>query len=183
MNKFYNRVAFRALPFLAILGVSALFSGCKKTPDYVNPVYSCGCGAMSWVGTQYPLLDANYIIPIEGEALSRRYYCSADVQIEGETGTHNVNLIIEISDVSESVIYVGDDEVEMEIVAHEVNENDPILPVRTYVATDGVVQISPALLGGNEPVSFNLIVRELYDGDLVGFEKALTGNLNVLVSY
>jgi hypothetical protein len=168
--------------FSASLSMLTL-SGCQKNPEFVNPVYACGCGALNWSGVEYPLLDANYILTDELEETSRRYYVTSDVKVEGENGAHSVNVIIEVNDVVESVFYVGDDDEDaiLDVVIHEINENDPILPLRTYVPVDGVVQIVPAILGGTETASFNLIVRELYDGDLVGFEKSLTGNLSVQI--
>ena len=106
------------------------------------------------------------------------------MKVEGETKPHSINVMIEVNDALESVFYVGDDEkgVVLDILIHEINENDPILPLRTFLATDGVVQIIPAILGGTETASFNLIVKELYNGSLVGFEKALIGNLSVFIN-
>ena len=172
----FKRTLFIGSAALTLISMLTL-SGCQKNPEFVNPVYACGCGALNWTGVEYPLLDANYIVPDSLEETSRRYYITSDVAVEG------VNVIIEVNDALESVFYVGDDDEDaiLNVLIHEINDNDPILPLRTFVPIDGVVQIVPAILGGTETVSFNLVVRELYDGDLVGFEKSLTGNLSVYV--
>jgi hypothetical protein len=175
---------FKRTLFISTAALTLLtLSGCQKNPEFVNPVYACGCGLLNWSGAEYPLLDANYIVPDSLEETSRRYYITSDVAVEGENAAHSVNVIIEVNDVLESVFYVGDDDEDaiLSVLIHEINDNDPILPLRTFVPVDGVVQIVPAILGGTETVSFNLVVRELYDGDLVGFEKSLVGNLSVYV--
>jgi hypothetical protein len=178
----FRRTLFIGSVALTLISVLTL-SGCQKNPEFVNPVYACGCGTLNWTDVDYPLLDANYIVPDSLEETSRRYYITADVAVEGENAAHSVNVIIEVNDVVESVFYVGDDDEDaiVNVLIHEINDNDPILPLRTFVPIDGVVQIVPAILGGTETVTFNLVVRELYDGDLVGFEKSLKGNLSVYI--
>jgi len=193
--KILNKISYFRTPFeisamtikstIKVLALSLLtaatFSSCEKTPDYVQPVYLCGCGDMTWKGTNAQLNDANYILSDETEDLSRRYYVTANMIAEGEEEPHSVNLWIEIPNVEEGVFHVDDDTFEFTALAHEVNQNDPILPVREFLPIEGVITVSPAFLGGTETVGFNFIMRESYDGDLVGVQFGFSGSFTVNV--
>lgn len=163
------------------LMTAATFSSCQKTPDYVQPVYLCECGDVTWKGTNVQLNDANYILSDSLEALSRRYYVTANYIAEGEEKPHSVNLWIEIPSVEEGVFNLDDNTFEFTALAHEVNQNDPILSVREFLPIEGVVTVSPAFLGGTETVGFNFIMRESYDGDLVGVQFGFSGSFTVNV--
>lgn len=166
--------------FILLAGIAAtvLVAGCKKSDEFVNPVYMCNCGVMNWLGSEYPLLGAHYIVPDTANPLSRRYYISAETSLEGELLTHNLNMRLEVDSVTKGVFYVEDDD-DLEILVEEINYNDPIDTLVTYLPVDGVVSIAPALLGGTESVQFNLVLKRFYNGSLVGFEVPFSGNLSV----
>lgn len=168
--------------FLFAVLTTMVASSCQKTADYVAPVYACGCGNFTWKGANVQLLDANYIESDPEESLSRRYYITASIKSELEEQPHSVNFWIEIPNVEEGVFQLDDDTFEFTALAHEVNDNDEFFPLREFVPIEGVVTVNPAFLGGPETVSFNLIMREWYDEDLVGMQFGFTGSFTVNVS-
>jgi hypothetical protein len=135
---------------------------------------------MNWQGSAYDLLGAHYIVPDTANELSRRYYVSADATLEGEHLTHNLNMRLEVDSVIKGVFYVEDDP-DLQILVEEINYNDPLDTLVTYLPVDGVVSITPALLGGPETVQYNLVLKRYYNGSLVGFEVPFSGNLTVNV--
>lgn len=163
---------------LVVIALSLTIVACKKTPDFVNPVYSCECGSMTWNGDEYQLALAEYINAPDTALLSRRYYATADVQLEDEFDAHNLNFTIEVDTVIKSVFFVDADP-DLIIDIEEVNFNDPLLPVRDYQTTGGVVNIAANVLGGPETVSFDLIVKETFDGIPVGFDIPFSGSFTV----
>lgn len=175
---------------LGLLVLSAFaFSGCKKTPEYVPTPHKCECGTLNWQGAEYQLLDAEHIRTEEDSTYSRRYYITANVAIEGEEQTHNVNTWIEIPDVTAHSnglynIDVNSSLVEFLAKVDEFNLNDPFYSLRQYGVRQGVVRVSPApLLGGTESVSFQLILGELNSsGVMYGPDITYSGSFAVSAS-
>lgn len=164
---------------LFVVATAMLFFGCAKNEDFVNPVYECECGTITWQGAEYPLLLAEYIQPDDDNFLSRRYFLTADVRLEGEVEPHNLSIQLGTDSVDQVVQFIPDDEVFN--FFEEVNDNDQLLPYRTYVCTNGVVNFNPAFLGGRESVSFEMILRETVDGDTVGFDIPFSGSFSVTI--
>lgn len=174
---------FRPIPaFFAVFLFAIVFAGCKKSEEFVNPVHVCECGSLKWDGEEFQLLTANYVLSDTANFLSRRYYLSANVAVEGETETHNVNVILEVDSVDQSIFFVETAE-DLFVRVENVNYNDPISVVRVFEPIQGQVLISPAILGGTETVSFNLILKENYNGNLVGFPVSFSGSFIVGVVY
>lgn len=171
------------------LTVSIAFSSCKKTPDYVPEPYACECGALTWQGAEYKLLDAEQIRTTDASAYSRRYYITANVAIEGEEQTHNVNTWIEIGDVtshSNGIFNIDANSQTTEFLAKidEYNLNDPFFILRQYGVRQGVVRVSPApLLGGQETVSFQFVLGEINSsGNMYGPDVTYSGSFTVTAS-
>lgn len=175
---------------LGLLFVSTfIFSGCKKTPDYVPEPHACNCGNLNWHGAEYPLLDAEHIRTDDTVPYSRRYYITANVALEGEELTHNVNTWIEIPDVlmNSNGLYsidVNTGAVEFMAKIDEFNLNDPFFNLRGYAVRQGVVRVSPApLLGGTETVSYQFILGELNSAGIpVGPDITYSGTFTVSAS-
>ena len=121
---------------------------------------------------------SEYVLPNDTILVSRKYFITADISQEGETKPHNLNMSFEVDSVTQSPFFVGSDS-DLIITIEEVNFNDPILPVRTYEAQEGIFYISPAILGGTETVSFQLNTKELYNGQPVGFNVPISGGMTV----
>jgi hypothetical protein len=165
---------------LVVFTLVIVFVGCKKSEEFVNPVFMCECGSVNWNGTEYPLLMAEYINYIDTNLLSRRYYVTADVMVEGEIEAHNFNMTIELDTVSQSIFLLpGDDAI---VLAEDVNFNDPIQTVRTFQADGGVIEIAPAILGGSESVSFNLSMQQTFDGIPFGVPIPVSGSMVVQIT-
>lgn len=165
-----------------VLGISSFLLSCKKTEEYIPEPYKCDCGQMTWQGSTYDLLDANYVRLIEEEELSRRYYITAEVKSNQESKPHSVNFYIEIPDVTTSIFDLTEDDIEFAAKAEQVNQNDPLLPLRTFEAQSGRVVVSPAFLGGTENIQFSVILQETFNGSNVGGPVSISGNFKVEVS-
>lgn len=163
--------------FPLLLIMMLFLAGCAKNEDFVNPEYMCECGTITWQGEEYPLLMAEYTQPDDDNILSRRYFLTADIRLEGETEAHNLNIQLGTDSVDQVVQFIPEDEVFNYF--EEVNQNDELLPVRTYTCTNGVVNFSPAFLGGTESVSFEMVLRETVNGQPVGFDISFKGNFSV----
>ncbi len=169
--------------FLSLIVFSAvIFSGCKKTPEYVAEPYACKCGSFNWRGNSYDLLDANYILSDSLVDMSRRYYITGDVKEEGQAEPHSVNFIIEIPDVTTAIFDLTEDEAEFEAEAQQVNQNDDLIPVKYYRAVSGRVTVAPAFFGGSEQVRYSVFLQEVFNGTDVGSPFPFTGDFTVEVS-
>lgn len=171
------------------VAASFIFSGCKKTPDYVPNPHKCECGSLTWQGKEYQLLDAEQIRTDESVLYSRRFYITANVALEGESQTHNVNTWIEIPDVlahSNGLfnIDVTTQTVDFTAKVDEFNLNDPFFSLRQYGVRQGVVRVTPApLAGGTETVSYQFILGELNsNGNMIGPDITYSGSFTVSVS-
>jgi hypothetical protein len=166
--------------FTVLFGVM-VFIGCKKSPDYVPEPYACKCGSLTWFGTEYQVLDANYIHPSGFD--SRRYYITTKVDLPEEMGTHTMNTWIEIPDVTTSIthqINPNDTLFEFTALVDEFNVNDPLDTLRKYIPVQGVITINPpAIFGGPETVQFLLILNELSNGIPGGANIQYKGSFTV----
>ncbi len=166
--------------FLFVLAIGLTFSSCKKSEEFINPVYECDCGKVNWFGSNHDLLMSEFVRPDETNFLSRRYYITADVSSSGESEPHHLNIIIETDSVHHEFFdLMLSPHISVEV--EEVNYNDPTLLVRHYVPVIGNVNINAAILGGSESASFNLSVQESFNGTPAGAILPLSGSLNVLV--
>ena len=172
---------FGAILLFAALA-SSVFPSCKKSSEFVNPVFTCDCGSLKWEGTEFEILTANYIQPDTANFLSRRYYISADVAGPGDTETHNVNMILEVDSVDQSIFFV-ETATDLVVRVENVDYNDPISSLRIFEPVQGQVVIHPAILGGTETVTFNFVLKENYNGSLVGFPVNFSGTFSVKVYY
>ncbi len=179
------------LRYLLILFTAAalFFNGCKKTPDYIPEPHKCECGSLVWQGKEHQLLDAEHIRSNAGVPYSRRYYITANVALEKEEETHNVNTWIEIPDViaHSNGLYnidVNTQTNEFTASVDEFNLNDPFFHLRKYGVRQGVVRVSPAPLnGGTEQVSFQLILGEYNSsGVLTGPDITYSGSFSLSAS-
>ena len=161
--------------FSLVLGLA--FVGCQKSEDFVNPEFMCECGSLNWNGQEYPLLMAEYVLEGEDLFLSRRYFLTTDIRLEGESKPHNLSFQLGIDSVDQAVLYIPADTVFN--LVEEVDQNDELFPYRTYTGTNGIVNVNPAILGGTESVSFQIILRETVNGDTVGFDIPFSGNFTV----
>jgi len=166
---------------LATLFLVVVLFACKKSADFVNPVYNCECGAIIWNGTEYNLQMAEYINPVDSNLLSRKYFATADVTLEGEYDAHNLNFTIEVDTVIEAIFF-PETNPDVHVTIEEVNFNDQLLPLREYTIDTGVIEINANVLGGPETVGFDLVVKETFEGIPVGFPLTLTGNMTVQVA-
>ena len=76
----------KILPLL-VLFLAIAFVGCYDANDFVNPVYNCECGTMTYNGTELPLKMAEAIVPDSANPLSRRYHLVADLRSDAEYGS------------------------------------------------------------------------------------------------
>jgi hypothetical protein len=174
--------------FLLALAISTIFASCKKSEDYVPLPYICECGSVKWQGKTLQLLDVNYILVDSLVSTSRRYYVTANVKDETEAGVHTLSAWIEVPDVSQGPNFEVDLEpdqgqpvTEFSAWIDELNVNDPIDSLRSYIPVNGVLQIGPApASGGLERVNFVFTMNEVdEDGDLIDIPVLLNGSFNI----
>lgn len=162
---------------LAVIGVMAF--GCAKNPDFVNPVFQCDCGTFTFDGVDYPLQMAEYVPANDTTDVGRRYFLTADIREGSESLPHNLSMQLEIDSVTTPIHYIPADG--LFNLVEEVNENDNLLPYRTYVVTNGVINVTPAIFGGEETVSMECIIRETVAGDTVGFDIPFNSTFTVTI--
>ena len=163
------------------IGCVALFGGCKESVEFVNPVYQCECGNVTWEGVSYPLLMAEYFHEPDTNLLSRRYMTTLDIQTETETEAHHINFSMYVDTVTQSIFNLDDDDLRIKI--EEVNYNDPFLPIREYEANIAFVTVEPALTTGPELVTFQMQVVEMLNGSPAGFPFTFEGAFTVGLIY
>ncbi|NQX92597.1 MAG: hypothetical protein HRT74_10825 [Flavobacteriales bacterium] len=155
-----------------------IFASCKKSEEFVNPEYMCECGNITWQGEQFPLLAAEYTRVNDSLPLSRRYYLTADVASETETETHSVNIYFDLDSIDQPEFFINLDTVDVYIEEIDLNSD---LPFKTFTATDGIVNVNGAVLGGRETASMDLILRQTVGGAPAGLEFSFKGNFAVFV--
>ncbi|MCB0760025.1 MAG: hypothetical protein KDC12_00785 [Flavobacteriales bacterium] len=164
--------------WISLIAATITIAGCKKSEEFINPVYQCECGKVSWFGDQHELLMAEYLQPAEDNAFGRRYYITADIASEGESEPHHLNMIIETDSVHHQYFDILLSQ-HIDVWIQEVNYNDPNVQIREFVPVLGNVNISPAFFGGTEKASFTLSVQESFNGSPAGAILPLSGNLEV----
>lgn len=167
----------KILPLL-VLSLAIAFVGCYDANDFVNPVYNCECGTMTYNGTELPLKMAEAIVPDSANPLSRRYHLVADLRSDAEIEEHaaarDLTVFLEVDTLDQNVFYIPADG--LPNLIQEIDRSDSLFGgVRDFVVTNGVVQVTPAYFGGPEPVTFQFEMREVLDGELVGFAVPLSG--------
>lgn len=168
-----NRIHFSLL-IVALVGALA---GCYKAPEFINPVYSCECGSVTFGDSLYNLKMAEVVVPDSLEPLSRSYHIVADLRTPDEVDAHVPahDLTFHFSfPVLETVTYLEQEDVQH--LVQVINHGDDIFPIRNYKATDGSIVITPAYSGGDETVEFSLSIRESVDSILVGVPIAFSGS-------
>ena len=174
-----NRIHFSLL-IVALVGALA---GCYKAPEFINPVYSCECGSVTFGDSLYNLKMAEVVVPDSLEPLSRSYHIVADLRTPDEVDAHVPahDLTFHFSfPILDAVMY----DVQQEDIQHLVqviNHGDDLFPVRNFKATAGTININAASNGGEETVNFNLTVRESVDSILVGLPIAFTGTFSGII--
>jgi hypothetical protein len=165
----------------AITCAAALAAGCYKGPEYVPPVYSCDCGSLTYQGREVPLKLAEAVVWDSLEFRSRRYHLVADLRTEDEIKAHlpahDFVVMLEFDTINRPAFYIPADGIVHQL--QQINHGDELTPVRDFVCTNGVISPQPALTGGTERVSFQMLMKEVVDGTPVGFETPLTGSFKV----
>lgn len=171
----------KILPLL-LIGLVVTFSACYEADEFVNPVFNCECGSMTYNGTELPLKMAEAIVPDSLNPLSRRYHLVADLRSEVEVKEHaparDLTVFLQVDTLDQNVFYIPADGIPNLI--QEIDRSDTLFGgARDFVVTNGVLQVTPAYLGGAEPVNFQFEMREVIDGELVGFVVPLSGTFTV----
>ncbi|MGB0136023.1 MAG: hypothetical protein ACPF83_02175 [Flavobacteriales bacterium] len=168
------------LAFIALLGAIVL-AGCQENTEFENPVYTCECGSVSWNGAAYDFLMAEYLHQPDTNLLSRRYYTTTNVAVEGETEPHHLNISFYVEDVTGQFFTAEDDSLAIKI--EEVNYNESFIQIREYQADFAAIEVVPALLNGPEQVTFLMQVTEYINGSPAGFPFEVQGVFTVPVFY
>jgi hypothetical protein len=178
MKRPHALVAFGSLLTLLIA-----FNGCYKGTDFINPVYDCACGTVSFNGTDYPLKMAEAVVPDSLEPLSRSYHIVADLrtadEVDAHAEAHDLTFHFSFPILDDVVYYVQQEDIQH--LVQVINHGDDLIPIRDYQATDGSIVINPAYSGGEEVVEFNLTVRERVDSILVGLPVTFTGSFTGII--
>jgi hypothetical protein len=173
-----NRIHFSLL-IVALIGALA---GCYKAPEFINPVYSCECGSVTFDDSLYNLKMAAVVVPDSLEPLSRSYHIVADLrtpeEVDAHVPAHDLTFHFSFPEV-ETVTYVQQEDIQH--LVQVINHGDDIFPIRNYKATDGSIVINPAYNGGEETVEFSLSIRESVDSILVGLPIAFTGTFTGII--
>lgn len=174
-----NRIQFSLL-IVALIGV---FAGCYKAPEFINPVYSCECGSVTFGESLYTLKMAEAVVPDSLEPLSRSYHIVADLrtpdEVDAHVPAHDLTFHFSFPVLDEVVYYVPQEDIQH--LVQVINHGDDLFPIRNYKATDGSIVINPAYNGGEETVEFDLSVRESVDSILVGLPIAFTGTFTGII--
>ena len=170
----------RTALILSIAAATGL-SSCYESPEFINPVYNCECGAITLNGQPFPLKMAEAVVWDSLQPLSRRYHLVADMrdagQIEAHAPAHDFTVTLEFDSINRPVFYIPTDGIVHGM--QEIDHSDEFFPVRDYVATNAVITPTPAFLGGTETVSFEMLLKEAVNGNPVGFEIPFSGSFVV----
>ncbi len=174
-----NRIQYS---FVAVT-IIGLFAGCYKAPEFVNPVYSCDCGTITFSETLYTLKMAEALVPDSLEPMSRSYHIVADLRTQDEVDAHipahDLTFHFSFPTLDGEVYYIEQQPVQH--LVQVINQGDNLFPIRNYKATEGSIDISAADNGGEETVEFNLIVRESVDSILVGSPITFKGTFTDII--
>ena len=168
-----NRIHFS---LLIVVLIGALAS-CYKAPEFINPVYSCECGSVTFRDSLYNLKMAEAVVPDSLEPLSRSYHIVADLRTPEEVDAHVPahDLTFHFSfPVLDALMYDIQQE-DIQYLVQVIKHVDNLPTIQDYIATAGTIEIDAASNGGEETVEFNLSIRESVDSILVGEPVAFTG--------
>jgi len=172
----------RTSALLALLA-AGLLTGCYKSPEFVNPVYSCGCGSLAFEGASYPLKMAEAVVWDSLQPKSRRYHLVADLrtpeEIERHSDGHDLTVMLEFDSINRPAFYIPADGTVHRI--EKIDHRSGFTAVRKFVCVNGVVAPDPALLGGTETVAFEMLLREVVGDDTVGFEIPFSGSFSATI--
>ena len=171
-----KRIAL-TLSIAAAVGLSS----CYESPEFINPEYNCECGAITLNGQSFPLKMAEAVVWDSLQPLSRRYHLVADMRtpelVESHAPAHDFTVTLEFDSINRPVFYIPDDGIVHGM--QEINQGDEFFPVRDFIATNAVITPTPAFLGGAESVTFEMLLKEAVNGNLVGFEIPFSGSFVV----
>ena len=174
-----HRIQFSLL-IVALVGALA---GCYKAPEFINPVYSCECGSVTFGDSLYNLKMAEAVVPDSLEPLSRSYHIVADLrtpeEVEAHVPAHDLAFHFSFP-VLDAVMYDVQQE-DIQHIVQVINHGDDLHPIRDYKTTAGTFNINAASNGGEETVEFNLSIRESVDSILVGPPIAFTGTFTGII--
>ena len=168
----------KRIAFLLSLAVAFGLSSCYESPEFINPVYHCECGEITLNGQPFELKMAEAVVWDSLQPLSRRYHLVADMRTEevvtAHAPAHDFTVTLEFNNINQPVFYIPADGIANGM--QEINHGDEFFPVRDYVATNAVITPTPALLGGPEAVAFEMVLKEVVNGSVVGFEIPFSGS-------
>jgi hypothetical protein len=164
------------LRLVLAMAIIAILGACKKTEEYPNNAYQCLCGSMNWQGQNIELMDANYIQIWPDSLFSRRYYATADLRNHPLELANSVNVTIEIEDITDGPFFpeLGEAYVLVELVDLSAENS-----VREFAPVEGVVSVQPGLPGISEKVSYSFSLKEIINGELVGFPISISGDMSI----
>ena len=170
-----NRIHFS---LLIVAFVGALV-GCYKAPEFINPVYSCACGSVTFDDSLYNLKMAEAVVPDSLEPLSRSYHIVADLrtpdEVDAHVPAHDLTFHFSFPELNEGTNVYNVQQEDIQHLVQIINHGEDIFPILNYKATEGSIVIYPAFNGGEETVEFNLTVRKSLDSILVESPIAFTG--------
>ena len=125
-----NRIHFSLL-IVALVGALA---GCYKAPEFINPVYSCECGSVTFDDSLYNLKMAEAVVPDSLEPLSRSYHIVADLrtleEVDAHVPAHDLTFHLSFPELYEgtNVYYVQQEDIQhlVQVINHG-DDTDPIL--------------------------------------------------------
>jgi hypothetical protein len=173
----------KAIPALLLPAtVALLFAACSTSEDYTPPVYKCDCGSLVLDGDSMEVLGAEFVYLQQQDSLfSRRYFVTADARTPDETEEHGISLILDVPNVQSGAMFYPSEGVFTQL--DETNFNVAFDTTKTFRVTNGVASILAApLTGGEESVTIDMLVRQEQNGELVGFERTLKGNFQLVVN-
>lgn len=164
--------------FTVIVFLATSLASCKKevTPEDLS--YKCNCGGFNWQGGSFALNDASKIQWHDTLYYSRDYYATAELRGGNQfIEPNSLNLIMNFEDITQLVFLAEVDT--FDVLLQEVNYNDPLNVIREFVPEIGTVSIVPSLPGGNETVSFSFSMKQVVNGQLIGFPIPFSGSLSI----
>jgi hypothetical protein len=159
---------------LAFAAISVL-SACKKTEEPINNSYKCECGTITWLNENLQLTDISYIQIWPDSLFSRQYYATAEMRDSRFEVAHSVNVQLVIPNITWGPFFP--EEGTVGVLIEEVNYAPLMDDVREFAPVEGVISVSPGIGGSQESVSFNLNVKEVINGNMVGFPLSVQGTL------
>jgi len=167
--------------FFGVIVVLTVLAACKKThPEPEDLSYMCECGELTWKGTTYPLVSAEFTSEND-TTLDRAYYLSAPIGMDEDPYAHHLNVSFSLDDVLIQNFFPSGDSNLVVVDVEEVNRVNNLPEVRKYETALGVVTVSPGLTpGSNETLSFNLQMVAEDDSLPEPQILSLVGNMSVV---